>query len=253
MVTFKTDKEIQVLRAGGKIIAKVLRALVKACKPGISAAQLDKLAEELILGHGARPAFKGYRPHGALKPFPGSICVSKNEVVVHGIPTSSLILERGDVVSLDLGIVYKKFVTDAAVSIGIGRIAPKAQKLLKVTQAALEKAIKVCRAGNTVGDIGSTIERYVKSRGFFVIKELVGHGVGYSIHEDPNVPNYGQPKSGQKLEPGMVLAIEPMVSIGVQGVFAREDGSFVTRDGNIAAHFEHTIAITKKGPIVLTK
>ncbi|MFN7088490.1 MAG: type I methionyl aminopeptidase [Candidatus Paceibacteria bacterium] len=253
MVTRKSDKEIKILKEGGKILAKILKTIVKSVRPGISAYELNELAERLIKESGAKPAFLGYRPHGARRPFPAALCVSKNSVVVHGIPSRELILQNSDIVSFDLGILYKNMVTDAAVSIGVGRISSQAKKLLKVTQYALDRGIKACRVGNTVGDIGSAIENYVKRNGFFVIRELVGHGVGYGIHEEPNIPNYGQPQTGIALEHGMVLAVEPMVSIGGEGVVAREDGSFVTRDGSLAAHFEHTVVVTKNGPMVLTK
>lgn len=253
MISRKTAAELQILRQGGKTLAKILRALTKACRPGISGWELDQMAEKLITERGAIPAFKGYRPHASRKPFPATLCVSKNAVVVHGLPRRDLILLHGDVVSLDLGIIYKNLVLDAAVTIGIGRISPKAKKLLKVTQGALERAIRVCRAGNTVGDIGAAIEHHVKSHGFSVIRELVGHGVGYSVHEDPSIPNFGLPGTGPKLEEGMVLAVEPMVSAGKGGVVGTEEGSFATEDGSLAAHFEHTVAITKKGPLVLTK
>lgn len=249
----KTEEEIRILREGGRILAKILHTVAKSCRSGISAWELDQLAEHLIAECGATPAFKGYRPHAVRKPFPATICVSKNAVVVHGIPRRDLILFNGDVVSLDLGIIYKNLVTDAAITIGIGRISPHAKKLLKVTHGTLERAIRVCRVGNTIGDIGATIEHYVKSHGFFVIRELVGHGVGYSVHEEPSIPNFGTPGRGPRLEEGMVLAVEPMVNAGQGGVVEASDGSFATRDGSLAAHFEHTIAITKKGPLILTK
>ncbi len=252
MITYKTEEEIKTLREGGKILAKILRALAKAARSGVNALELNELAERLILENGARPAFKGYRPHGR-RPFPATLCVSKNSVVVHGIPKKSVVLEKGDIVTLDLGIVYKKFVTDSALTIGIGRTSPKTKKLLRAGEGALEKAILVCKTGNTVGDIGAAVENFVKKHGFFVIRALVGHGVGFHVHEDPSIPNFGHPGLGEKLKPGMVLAVEPMVSMGGSGVVEAEDGSFVTRDGSLAAHFEHTVAITRRGPVVLTR
>jgi len=253
MITLKTEAEIQTLKEGGRILARILKALAKACRPGMPASELEELANRLILEQGARPAFKGYRPHASRKPFPASLCVSKNSVVVHGIPSPKVILSESDIVSLDLGIIYKKLVTDSAITISIGRISPRARQLLKITENALERAIKLCRPGRTSGDIGAEIEKYVSSHGFSVIRELVGHGVGYRVHEEPPIPNFGKPGTGSRLEPGMVLAIEPMVSMGGGGVVEERDGSFVTRDGSWAAHFEHTVAITKRGPFILTK
>lgn len=252
VITRKSPAEIRTLKEGGRILAEVLTQLEKRVEPGITPAELDRLARRLLRERGAQAAFKGYRPQQGLKPFPGAICVSVNWTVVHGIPKERP-LASGDVVSLDLGVRYKGFFTDAAITVGVGALAPGAKRLLKVTEEALYLGIKQARPGNTTGDIGYVIQRWVERNGFSVIKELVGHGVGYAVHEPPYVPNFGAPKSGVTLVPGMVIAIEPMVSAGTGEVVMSPDGTFVTKDRALAAHFEHTVAIMPRGPVILTK
>ena len=253
MIYFKTSEDINILREGGKRLALVLKKVVQAVQPGISTADLDKLAYNLICEHGGRPSFLNYQPSFANKPFPSSLCTSINETVVHGLPSEKKILKQGDVISLDLGMEYKGLFTDMAVTVGVGKIKPIYEKLIKTTKDSLLQAIKVSKVNNTLGDVGYAIQKCVEKEGFVVVKGLVGHGVGYSPHEDPVVFNYGTPHQGLKLEEGMVIAIEPMVTFDNGTVKEEEDGSFVTLNGKVSGHFEHTIAITKKGPIVITR
>ena len=194
-----------------------------------------------------------YQPSFADKPFPATLCTSINEEVVHGIPSEKEILEQGDIISLDIGMEYKGLFTDMAITVGVGKIKPIYEKLIKVTRESLDQAIKASKVNNTLGDVGYAIQKYVEKQGFVVVKGLVGHGVGYSPHEDPVVFNYGTPHEGLKLEEGMVIAIEPMVTFDDGTVKEEKDGSFVTLNGKVSGHFEHTIAITKKGPIVITE
>jgi len=250
---FKTTQDISILREGGKKLALVLKKVAQILQPGISTADLDKLAFKLICEYGGKPSFLNYQPSFANKPFPSSLCTSINETVVHGIPSKKKILKQGDVISLDLGMEYKGLFTDMAITVGVGKIKPIYEKLIKVTREALNQAIKASKANNTLGDVGYAIQKCVEKDGFVVVKGLVGHGVGYYPHEDPVVFNYGKPHQGLKLEEGMVIAIEPMVTFDDGTVREEEDGSFVTANGRVSCHFEHTVAITKKGPIVITR
>jgi methionyl aminopeptidase len=252
VITRKTPSQIQTLRAGGRILASVLFELKKHAKPGVTPRELDRLAAKLLRQKGAEPAFKGYSPQPGLKPFPGTVCVSVNWTVVHGIPNDQPFKE-GDIISFDLGVIYKGLFTDAAITIGIGKLSMVPKKLIRITEEALYRAILQARPGNTTGDIGYAIQQWVERAGFSVIKELVGHGVGYAVHEPPYVPNFGSPHTGIKLFEGMVIAIEPMVTSGSGEIEMLKDGSFVTKDRQPAAHFEHTVAITKRGPLILTK
>ncbi len=231
---------------GGKILATVLKEIEKMAVEGISTLELDRAAERLILSHGAKPAFKGYQG------FPYSLCVSVNEVVVHGFP-SNYVLKNGDIVGLDLGVLWKGYNTDMAVTVAIGEISFEVKRLMNVTKTALKLGIKKARAGVTTGDIGNTIQRYVEDQGFGIIRDLQGHGIGKEVHEDPGVPNYGQRHKGVELKEGMVICIEPMLTMGGHTIKKAKDGyGFATRDGSMAAHFEHTIAIFKDGARVLT-
>lgn len=231
---------------GGKILAAVLKEIEKMAVAGITTLQLDRAAEALILKHGARPAFKGYQG------FPYSLCTSVNEVIVHGFP-SNYVLKNGDIVGLDLGVLYKGYNTDSAVTVAIGEIPFETRRLMTVTKTALRLGIKKARAGVTTGDIGSTIQRYVEDQGFGIVRDLCGHGIGREVHEEPQVPNYGQRHKGMELKEGMVICIEPMLTMGAISIKKAKDGyGFATRDGSLAAHFEHTIAITKDGAIILT-
>lgn len=234
-------------------MARVMKRLLKEIKPGVSADNLDKLAFSLIKECGGRPSFLNYKPDFASKLFPCTLCVSVNEVIVHGIPKAGFILKEGDIVSLDLGMEYKGFYTDMAVTAGVGKISSSNKKLIRVTRQTLAIALKTAKRGNTLGDIGFAISNYILKNGFAVIKDLVGHGVGYSPHEDPVVLNYGKQKEGLKLGAGMVLAIEPMITFKSGAIKENSDGSFSTLNGCNSCHFEHTIAILKNKTIILTK
>jgi methionyl aminopeptidase len=247
MINIYTEKEIEIMRQGGRILARILKEVAKKVKPGITTKYLDKVAEDLIFSSGVKSSFKGFNG------YPAALCTSINEEIVHGVPSKRL-LKDGDILSLDLGIRYKGFCTDAAITVAIGKIDKKAQKLISVTKKSLELAIGQCKSGNHLEDISWTIQNYVEKNGFNVIRDLVGHGVGKNVHEDPQILNYGQKGEGIELKTGMVLAIEPMVSMGNYEIEKCEDGfGYRTKDHSLSTHFEHTIAITKRGPQILTK
>lgn len=247
------EKEIEIIREGGKRLAAVLRKVAKEVSPGISTKELDNLAEKLIREGGDEPAFLNYTPDGAKFPYPATLCVSVNNEIVHGIPSDKRILKDGDIVGLDLGLRHKGFFTDMAMTVPVGRIDKNAEKLIKVTKESLAKGIAAARSGGFVGDIGEAIENFVKPHGYGVVKMLGGHGVGKKVHEDPYVPNYGKKGTGQKLVPGMILALEPMLNEGTDKVFLDNDGyTFKTKDGKRSAHFEHTILITENKAEILT-
>ncbi len=246
MILIKTKEEIQIMAEGGKILSTVLGQIEKMAKLGITTMQLDRAAEALILKHRGKPAFKGYEN------FPYSLCTSVNNVIVHGFP-SNYRLKEGDIVGLDLGVFYKGYNTDMAVSVAVGNVSFEAKRLLAVTKKALKLGIKKARAGVTTGDLGNTIQRYVEDQGYGVVRELCGHGIGRNLHEDPQIPNYGQRHKGMELKEGMVICIEPMVTMGNYQLKKSSDGyGFATKDGSLAAHFEHTVAITKDGCRILT-
>ncbi len=246
MNLIKTPEEIDIMAKGGRILATVLKEIEKMVRPGITTLELDKVAEALILKLGAKPAFKGYEN------FPYSLCTSVNENVVHGYPSNTP-LKEGDIVGLDLGVLYKGYNTDMAVTVAVGEISFEAKRLLMVTKKSLRIGIKKARDGITVGDIGNTIQRYVEDQGYGVVRSLCGHGIGKEIHEDPYVPNFGKRHTGIQLKEGMVICIEPMVTAGDYNLKKSDDGyGFATCDGSLAAHFEHTIVITKDGCRVLT-
>ena len=246
MVSIKTQEEIAIMAEGGKILATVLKEIEKMVAPGITALQLDRSAEALILKHGAKPAFKGYEGFGY------SLCASVNDVIVHGLP-SKYALQNGDIIGLDLGVKWRGYNTDMAVTVPVGEVSFEAQRLMQVTKKALRLGIKKVRPGITIGDIGNTIQRFVEDQAFGVVKDLCGHGIGKEVHEDPQIPNYGDRHKGLKLQEGMVICIEPMVTQGTWQIKRAKDGySFATRDGLLGAHFEHTLAITKDGCKVLT-
>ena len=252
-VIIKTKKEIELIREGGKILAKVLAKVAKKVAPGISTYELDQYAYKIITEGGDKPAFLNYRPEGAPKPFPASICISVNNEIVHGIPSKAKILKTGDIVSLDLGIKHKGFFTDHAVTVPVGKISKRDQDLLDATKKALEVGIWSAIGGATVGDIGHAIESFV-NRKYGIVRELSGHGVGVKIHEDPFIPNYGKKGKGQKLIPGMIIAIEPMLNMGSDYIIgADDDWTIKTADGSRSAHFEHTILITEGEAEILTK
>jgi len=242
----KTPEEIEAIAAAGRILARCHEMLRRKARPGVTTAELDEAAEKYIRSQGGEPAFKGYRG------FPGSICASPNSMVVHGIP-GSYRLARGDVLSIDIGVVLDGWVADAAVTHPIGNVTPVARKLLSATRAALFEAIEQCRPGGRLGDISHAVQRRVEVDGFGVIRSLVGHGIGREMHEDPQIPNFGDPGTGPELAEGMVFAIEPMVNAGDPGVRMGSDNWAVySQDGSLAAHFEHTVAITAEGPLILT-
>jgi len=247
MIPLKSEKDLRLLQEAGSILARVLRAVEKSVRPGITTLDIDRLAEELILKEKALPAFKGYRG------FPASACVSVNEEIVHGIPGPRVILE-GDIVSIDLGVSYKGFFSDAAVTVPAGRIDAGRKKLIEVARVALDEGVKKACAGNYLGDISHSIQSFVEKNGFSVVRQFVGHGIGAALHEEPEVPNFGAAHTGPLLEKGMVLAIEPMINMGGWEAKVTENGwTAVTRDGSFSAHFEHTVAITAKGPRILSR
>jgi len=249
MVQLKSPREIETMAAGGQILAATHAEIQKAVRPGVSTADLDRIAEAFIRSHeGASPSFKG------LYGFPASICASVNEEIVHGIPSPRRVLNDGDIISVDIGVYYRGMHTDSARTYAVGKIDAEAQKLLEVTEASLEAGIIEARVGNHVGDIGAAIEARVKRGGFVVVRDLVGHGVGQSMHEEPQVPNHGKPRRGTKLAAGLTIAIEPMVNAGSADTRTLPDKwTVVTIDGRRSAHFEHTVAVTPEGPRVLTR
>ena len=247
MIKIKSPEEIKIMAEGGKILASIMKELEKKVRPGITTKELDRFAESLILKSGGKCSFKGYQD------FPACLCTSINEEIVHAVP-SNRVLKEGDIISLDLGILYKGFHTDMAITIPVGKIDPEVQRLMRVTKKALKRGIKKVRPGNTFGDIGNTIQRYVESQGFNVVRELCGHGIGKEIHEDPKILNYGKRHTGPEIKEGMTFCLEPMVTIGDWKLKKSKNGhGYETADGSLSAHFEHTIAVTKKGCQILTE
>jgi len=255
MISKKSKEEIEIMVEGGKILAKIIKELGKQVKPGITTKELDRVAETLILKSGGRCSFKGYRGTGSeiAEPFPACLCTSINEEIVHSVPSTRR-LKEGDIISLDLGILYKNFHTDMAITTPVGKISPEAQRLIKVTKKALKRGIKKAKPGNTFGDIGNTIQRYVEDQGYNVVRDLCGHGIGKEVHEEPQIPNFGKRRTGPELVEGMVFCLEPMVTIGDYKIKKTKDGyGYETQDGSLCAHFEHTIVATRTGPKILTK
>jgi methionyl aminopeptidase len=247
LIICRSAAELEKMRAAGKLVGEVLVALAKTVAPGVTTADLDAVAEGLILEAGPTPAFKGY--HG----YPATICASVNDEVIHGIPSGKRVLKEGDVISIDVGAALNGYYGDSAVTLPVGAISEEAARLLRVTEESLYKAIEAVRPGGRVSDIGHAVQRHVESHGFSIVREFVGHGIGQKMHEDPQIPNYGEPGRGQRLAEGMVLAIEPMVNAGKAAVKVLSDGwTAVTRDHSLAAHFEHTVAVTADGPWILT-
>jgi methionyl aminopeptidase len=243
----KSAEEIASMRRGGEILVRTFDRLEEALRPGVTTGELDAIAEETITSAGASPSFKGYRG------FTGSICTSPNEVIVHGIP-GPRVVEAGDIISLDVGVYFEGFHVDSAWTFPVGEVGAQASELLKVTEASLDAAIANCRPGARLGDVGHAVEQTAEGAGFSVVREYVGHGVGRSLHEDPQIPNYGPPGRREVLAPGMTLAIEPMVNAGGPGTRALSDGwTVVTADGSLSAHFEHTVAVTADGVEVITR
>ena len=255
MITIKTKEEIEILREGGKNLAYILQEVAKAVKPGVSTSELNDLANKLAKEKGDIPSTLNYKPRGAKRPYPASICVSINDEVVHGIPNENTkILKEGDIVSLDMCLTHYGLITDSAITVPVGKIDSISKKLIEVTKEALYAGIKAAKGNKHTGDIGYAVERVAKANGFTVVEDLCGHGVGYSVHEDPYVPNYGERGKGDSLKPGMIIAIEPMLNVGGKDVFVDKDGyTFKTSDESRSAHFEHTIVITSGEPEILTK
>ncbi len=251
MSLIKTPAQIENIRASGRILGAVLRKLREVAREGVSLLELDAFAKREIIEMGGKPAFLGYRPYGAKTAYPATLCTSVNDVIVHGKPTK-YVLKSGDIVKLDLGVNFNGGITDAAVTVAIGKASKEALDLIKVTENALKEAIKVMTPKNTLGDIGYAIERTVSAKNFHIVDGLTGHGVGTEIHEDPTVYNFGKPGSGMRLKEGMVLAIEPMTSLTTSKIVQLRDDSYATADGSYSAHFEHTVLITNKGAEVLT-
>ena len=246
MIVRKTPDEIEKMAASGAILARCLQMLRSKARAGVTTLDLDDAAERFIRSQGAEPAFKGYRG------FPGSICSSPNSMIVHGIP-GSYKLQRGDILSIDVGVVLDGWVSDAAVTVPIGPVSPIATRLLQTTRESLFEAVEQVRPGNHLGDVSAAVQRKVEADGFAVVRSLVGHGVGREMHEDPQIPNHGDPGTGPELEEGMVLAIEPMTTAGEDGIRVGSDNwSVYSADGSLACHFEHTVAVTAEGPRILT-
>jgi methionyl aminopeptidase len=247
VIELKSAREIALMRRGGHILADVMDRLRDTVKAGMSTLEIDEDVEGFITAHGAKPAFKGYRG------FPATACISINEEVVHGIPSAHRRIKEGDIVGLDLGCIVEGYYADCAFTLAIGDVPPKVQQLLDVTRESLDQAIQECRPGRRLSDVSHAVQAHVERHGFAVVRAFVGHGIGRALHEDPQVPNFGDPGRGPQLRPGMVLAIEPMVTMGSWEVKVLDDGwTAVTRDGSLAAHFEHTIAVTDSEPEVLT-
>jgi methionyl aminopeptidase len=247
VIVCKSPREIEQMRRANMLVADVLAELAELVQPGVTTADLDAAAERMVRAAGAEPAFKGYRG------YPATLCASVNDEVVHGIPANRP-LAAGDIISLDMGVKLDGFFGDSAVTVPVGKISEDAQRLLRVTREALHKGIAQVRTGGRVSDIGHAIQEHVEAAGFSVVREFVGHGIGSQLHEEPQIANYGEPGRGPRLAEGMVLAIEPMVNMGRPAVKVLKDGwTAVTRDGSLSAHFEHTVAVTRDGPLVLTE
>lgn len=252
MTHLKSPEEIETMAAGGRILAAVLRKLVASVRVGTTTEKLDTLAHDLITGAGCKPSFLNYRPAGAVKAYPATLCASINDVVVHGLP-SDYVVKDGDLVKLDLGLIYHGFHLDAARTVPVGNVTPEAKRLIAATRKALDMGIKEAKPGHTLGDIGFAIHSVAEKAGYAIAQGLTGHGVGKSLHEDPTVFNFGRRGHGEEMEEGMVIAIEPMINVGGGDIRQLKDDSYATRDGSLSAHFENTVAITKKGPRVLTE
>ena len=247
MVVLKTSRELAAMRAAGRISANALKLAGEAVEPGVSTLEIDRLVKKYIEGQGATPSFLGYGG------FPASACISVNNVVIHGIPHKGQKLKEGDIVSIDIGAYFEGFHGDNAWTFACGDVSKEAQALMDATRESLFEGIAAAKPGNRIGDIGSAVQRYVEARGYSVVRDFVGHGVGAKLHEDPSVPNYGTPGRGVRLLPGMTIAIEPMVNAGVHTVeILADEWTTVTTDGKLSAHFEHSVAITPDGPVILT-
>jgi len=247
MIPIKSPKDLEIMAEGSGILAQVMKELTERVAPGITTEELDRLAESLILDFGGKPSFKGYEG------YPAALCASVNEQIVHAVPSGRK-LQEGDILSLDLGVFYRGFHADMAVTVPVGEINPEARRLIRATKKALKRGIKKSRPGNTFGDVSNTIERHIKSQGFGVIRELCGHGIGRELHQEPQILNYGKRGEGPKIKPRMCFCLEPMLSAGDWRIKKSEDGyGYETEDGSLSAHFEHTLAVTEEKCLVLTR
>jgi methionyl aminopeptidase len=251
VIALKSAREIEIMRRANVIVAEVLQELARRVAPGITTLDLDAVAEEMTLKRNAIPAFKGYNVAGRV--YPRCLCASVNEEIVHGIPTNRE-LREGDIIGLDYGVIYQGYYGDSAITVGVGLVSPEALRLMEVTKQALYRGIEQLHEGKRLGDLGHAVQQTAEAAGYSVVRAFVGHGIGRKLHEEPPVPNYGEPDRGIRLREGMVLAIEPMVNVGGYEVEIKEDGwTAVTKDGSLAAHFEHSVAITKNGPYILSQ
>ncbi len=247
----KSKKDLERMRRAGQIVAEALERMQEAARPGVSTLELDRIAEDVTRKRGAIPAFKGYKVAGRV--YPASLCVSINDEVVHGIPSATRVLKEGDIVGLDFGVIVEGYYGDAAVTVPVGEVSKDAQHLMRETRESLWQGIRSIKIGSRLGDLSHAIQSHAEKHGLSVVREFVGHGIGRHLHEEPQVPNFGEPGKGRLLREGMVLAIEPMLNLGEPGVRVKDDGwTAVTRDGSLSAHFEHSVAITADGPVVLT-
>lgn len=256
MITKKTAEEIEILKQAGSLLAKLLKELAKEAVAGNTTLDLDDRAMELCEEWGVEPVLLGYHPSFADYPYPAAVCVSVNNCVQHGIPSPDVVLKDGDVVNIDMSIAYEGMIVDSGITVGVGEISAESRSLLATTQEALAIGIKAAKPGNRIGDISAAIQQFVESRGLSVVEVLCGHGVGYAVHEEPTIPNFGKAGTGPLIEVGHVYAIEPIVNIGSAEVYFDDEGdgySVYTKDGSWSAHFEHTVAITESGPVILTK
>jgi len=256
MITKKSPEEIELLKEAGSVLAKILKELAKEAVAGNSTLHFDDRAMELCEEYGAEPVLLGYHPSFADYPYPASVCISVNDCVQHGIPSADEILQEGDVVNIDMSIAYQGMIVDSGLTVGVGTISAEARSLLAATEEALAHGIKAAKPGNHIGDISFAIQQFVESRGLSVVEVLCGHGVGYAVHEEPTIPNFGKASTGPLIEVGHVYAIEPIVNIGKADVYFDDEGdgySVYTKDGSWSAHFEHSVAITENGPVILTK
>src|ERR1051326_5763647 len=248
MIHLKSAKEIETMKGASKIVAEILLELREIVRDGATTADIDKVAEELTLKKKAKPAFKGYRG------FPASLCISVNDQVVHGIPSPKRVLKNGDIVGLDFGVIYDGYYGDSAMTVSIGQIPPEVDRLLKITEQCLYRAIEQAVPGNFISDVSAAVQKLAEANNYGIVREFCGHGIGRALHEDPPVLNYVQDGKGPKIKPGLVLAIEPMINLGTDKVRVLEDGwTVITADGKPSAHFEHTIAVMLSGPVILTK
>lgn len=248
MIDLKTPGEIETMREASRVVAKTLMVLKAAVKPGVTTAELDSLAEKQIRAMGAEPAFLGYRG------YPATLCISINEEIVHGIPDPKRVIREGDIVSLDLGAISKGFYGDATITVAVGEVSGAARKLIEVTKRSLELALDEVKPGVRLGDVSHAVQKYAEANGMSIVREFTGHGVGRRLHEEPSIPNYGRPGTGPVLKAGMTLAIEPMIALGGPEILIRKNGwTAVTADGSLAAHWEHTVAVTENGCEILSK